>query len=92
MIKIFENPEYMTITQVEDNFRPNSVVMIKCTIKDYAPVAGYVAATETNGGEDYEELSLFEEKLKSNSDNGNVFFVMTDDPYAGQGLYISQDF
>ena len=92
MIKIFDKPEYMTITQAEERFRPNSIVMIKCSVKDFAPVDGYVVAAETRGGDDYEELSLFESRLLKDPSNGEVFFVMTNDPYAGQGLYISQDF
>ena len=92
MIKIFESPEYMTITQVEKKFSPNSVVMVKCIVNNFAPIAGYVAAAETLGSEDFEELSIYEKRLKNNADNGKVFFIMTDDPYAGQGLYISQNF
>jgi hypothetical protein len=82
----------MTISQAEKKFRPNSVVMIKCSVKDFAPVDGYVAAAETRGGDDFEELSLFEKRLLQDPANGEVFFVMTDDPYAGQGLFISQNF
>jgi hypothetical protein len=92
MIKIFDTPEYMTITQAEERFRPNSIVMIKCSVKDFAPVDGYVAAVETCGGDDFEELSLFEYRLQQDPANGEVFFIMNDDPYAGQGLFISQDF
>ena len=92
MIKIFENPEYMTVEQAEEKFRPNSVVMIKCDVKDFAPVAGYVAAAETNSGDDFIELNSYEEKLLKNPENGDVFFIMTEFPFEGQGLYISQDF
>jgi hypothetical protein len=92
MIRIFDVPEYMTITQAEEKFYPNSFVMIKCTIENFAPVDGYVAAAETRGGDDFEELSLFENRLLKDPANGEVFFIMTDDPYAGQGLFISQDF
>jgi hypothetical protein len=92
MIKIFDTPEYMTITQAEERFRPNSVVMIKCIVQDFSPIAGYVAAAETHSGDDFEELSMYEEKMLDDPNNGEVFFIMTELPYEGQGLYISQDF
>jgi ribosomal protein S18 acetylase RimI-like enzyme len=92
MIKILEYPEYLTVEQAEKKYRPNSVVMINCTVEDYAPVAGYVVAAETNGGEDFEELDKYEMELKKDPSNEEIFFIMTDDPYAGQGLFISQDF
>jgi len=92
MIKIFDIPEYMTVSQAEEKFRPNSVVMIKCAVKDFAPVAGYVAAAETCGGVDFQELSNYEDHLHEDPKNGEVFFIMTELPYEGQGLYISQDF
>ena len=92
MIKIFDAPEYMTIRQAEKKFHPNSVVMIKCIVKNFAPIAGYVAAAETRGGDDFEELNRFESRMTQDPANGEVFFIMTDDPYAGQGLFISQDF
>ncbi|MCL1844242.1 MAG: hypothetical protein FWF79_10560 [Defluviitaleaceae bacterium] len=92
MIKIFDTPEYMTVEQAEEKFRPNAVVMIKCEVKDYWPVAGYVAAAETLGGEDFKELNHYERKLLENPANGEVHFLMTELPYEGQGLFISQDF
>ena len=92
MIKIFDNPEYMTVAQAEEKFRPNSVVMIKCVVNDFAPVAGYVIAVETCGGDDFQELNHYEEQLSEDPENGEVFFIMTELPYEGQGLYISQDF
>jgi hypothetical protein len=92
MIRIFDNPEYLTVDQAEEKYRPNSVVMVKCKVRNFSPVAGYVAAAETNGGEDYEELDKYEMELKKDPSNGETFFIMTEDPYAGQGLFISQDF
>jgi hypothetical protein len=92
MIKIFDSPEYMTVEQAEEKFHPNSVLMIKCDVKDYWPVAGYVVATETLGGKDFRELHSYEHKLLKDPSNGEVFYIMTELPYEGQGLFISQDF
>jgi len=92
MIKIFDPPIYMTVEEAEKKFHPNSVVMIKCEVEQFATKAGYVAAAEVNGGEDYRELRNFENVLMQDPDNGEISFINTDDPFAGEWLCISQNF
>ena len=92
MIRVFDRPEYMTVKQAEQSFHPNSVIMINCEMEMFAPIAGYVVATETLGGEDYEELDAYRDALQRDTKNGEVFLLMTSDPYVGEGLFVGQNF
>ena len=88
MIAKFDKPEYMTKKQAEDRFHPNAFIMINCDVEYHAPVAGYVVAAETVGIEDYPELSAYYHELNSDSANGKIYVISTDDPLKGEGLYI----
>ena len=91
MIKIFDQPEYITVTQAEERFSPNSVLMIRCIIEDHAPIAGYVAAAETQE-DDFNKLCDYEKLLMQDPQNGEVYWIATADSLDCKGLYITQDF
>lgn len=88
-MKIYKNQEYMTVDEVKKDFYPNCVLLVRCSVDHYAPVAGYVAAAEEHESDDYEELAMYRnELLKEPATNGEVFLIITRKPYEGEGLFI----
>ena len=89
-MKIFEihEQERMTVEAAEKYFYPNCVLMTRCTVDRHAPLEGYIAAIEEEGGDDYEALFDYRTELLNDPSNGKVFLIITKKPYEGEGLFI----
>ena len=87
MIKIFDQPVYMTFGEIMDKFHPLSVVVANCEERYHATTAGYVMASETDPEEDYYELSDYMKTLKFKPEKyGKVSMIVTNYPNEGESV------
>ena len=84
---LFEPTEYMTTEEATEKFYPYSVVMVRCEVDHYLPIAGYVIAAEETE-DDYDELKAYETKLQADKSNGEVYLIRTSDPMEGEWIYV----
>lgn len=88
MIKVFDEPEYMTVEEVKERYYPMRVLLANCEEVQYATVGGYVMAMETVPDDDYEELFEMQLDLTRGEKHGSVTMVLTRKPLEGEWLSV----
>jgi alpha-acetolactate decarboxylase len=73
----FEKPVYMLVEDVQKHYYPNSVVMINCEMKYFAPISGYIVGVASGEGSDNNELKAYHMELIKDGKNGEVHFIKT---------------